>query len=83
MSLPTLITLPTWAQVHMTLHISNIAVIQTKQSAEMDTDNSDLFLFIYHREKERVKKAVPWEYATSPKDEVFETLFQRQFSLCP
>ena len=60
-----------------------IAGIQTKQSAQMDSDNSDFIFVHFPQRKERVKKVVAWEYVSSPKDEVFETPFQKQFGLCP
>lgn len=45
----------------------------------MDSDNSDYVFVKFPRRKERIKKAVAWEYVSSPNDEVSETLFQRQF----
>ena len=43
----------------------------------MDSDNSDFIFVHFPQRKERVKKAVAWEYVSSPKDEVFETPFQK------
>lgn len=59
-----------------------IAGIQSKPSAQMDSDNSDFVFVHFPQRKKGVKKAVAWEYVSSPKDKVFETLSQK-FSLWP
>lgn len=48
----------------------------------MDSDNSDFVFVHFPQRKKGVKKAVAWEYVSSPKDKVFETLSQK-FSLWP
>lgn len=63
-------------------HISDHAGVRLSKVFKWTATTQVLFSFIFHRERRELRKKLLGN-VSSPKDEVSEAPFQKQFSLCP